>query len=66
MDAQEKIDKAMDKLLDYVGCDGGHHKQHAIVEAIKILAGDKFEDVKREYCDGENGPDTYGWDDGTA
>ncbi len=62
-DAQ-KIDKAIKMLLDYMGIDGGHHKQYGIAEAIKILAGSQYAAVKQEWCDGEDGPATYEWDNG--
>jgi hypothetical protein len=62
MNAQKK---ALDLIGEYGGIDGGHHKQWLIDQLVRVLAGDYTEWV-RDYKDGEEGPDTYGWDEGIA
>jgi len=47
------------------GFDGGHHKMWVIDQMIRILADD-YEAWVTEYRDGEDGPETYDWDEGIA
>jgi hypothetical protein len=51
---------------DYGGYDGGHHKQYALNEIVKIITGDKYEQWVNDYENGEDGPNTYEWDKGIA
>jgi len=34
-------------------------------QVVRILAGERYAEVVREACDGEDGPHTYEWDTGT-
>jgi len=51
---------------DYGGIDGGHHKTWVIDQMVRILLGEKYETFVKEYCDGEDGPNTYEWEEGIA
>ena len=62
---EEKIEKALDLIFQYGGIDGGHHKQWVLDGLVKILADD-YEKWVTEYNDGEDGPNTYEWDEGIA
>ncbi len=61
---KEIIDEALEIALGYGGIDGGHHKMWVIDQIVRILTGKDYEKTIEEYCDGEDGPDTYGWDEG--
>jgi hypothetical protein len=62
----EKIQEAIDMILDYGGFDGGHHKQWVLDQALRILTGDDYERQITNWQDGEDGPQTYLWDCGIA
>ena len=66
MEKESVAQEALDTLLDLGGFDGGHHKMWAIDQAIRILAGDNYDKIIAEYCDGEDGSETYEWDIGIA
>jgi hypothetical protein len=66
MSDAEKIEAAIELAFQYGGIDGAHHKMWVIDQMLRILTGDKYDALVRESCDGEDGPDTYGWDTGIA
>lgn len=60
----EKIEKAIKIGLDWGGIDGGHHKMWTIDQMLRVLLGDKYEEEIKKWEDGEDGPETYSWDEG--
>jgi hypothetical protein len=62
----ERIELAIEMLMENGTYDGDHHKMWTIDQALRILAGDRYDQLITEYCDGEDGPDTYEWDEGVA
>lgn len=46
--------------------DGQHHLRWVIDQTVRILAGDGYEQWIADYRDGEDGPETYSWDEGIA
>lgn len=62
----KKIKKALDMILEYGGIDGAHHKDWVIDQVTRILTGSGYKDFVKEAKKGENGPDTYSWDEGIA
>lgn len=58
--------QAIDFILQHGGIDGGHHKQWVLDQVLRILAGEAYEVLVEEYCDGEDDPNTYEWDEGIA
>ena len=36
------------------------------VNVYELKEGDRYDDIVRDACDGEEGPDTYEWDCGVA
>lgn len=60
----EKIAAALEVISRYGGIDGGHHKQWVLDQAARALTGDQYEEWARQQRDGEDGPDTYEWDEG--
>ena len=61
----QQIEKALELILRYGGIDGDHHKMRVMDQVVRILADD-YKKWVRNACDGEDGPDTYGWDEGIA
>lgn len=66
MSDEEKIQAAIDLAVKYGGIDGAHHKDWVIDQMVRVLAGEKYEEIVREACDGEDGADTYSWEVGIA
>lgn len=63
---KKRIDDAIELAVEHGGHDGADHKAWAIDKMVRILAGDKYNDVVKEAKAGEDGPDTYDWDEGIA
>ena len=61
-----KIENAIDIAVQFGSIDGAHHKMWTIDQILRILAGNKYNDIIKEACNGEDGPDTYKWDIGIA
>ena len=64
-DFQGKIKEALEFIKNFAGNDGAHHKQWVLDQIVHILADD-YDQWRREFEDGEDGPHTYEWDDGIA
>lgn len=62
----ERIELAIALGFEYGGIDGDHHKRWTIDQMIRILAGDRYAALVADYRSGEDGPDTYSWDEGVA
>jgi len=65
---EERIKEAMDMIYDNGGFDGGHHKMWVIDQVVRALmrSNEAYKKWVKEYSDGEDGPDTYMWDEGIA
>ena len=61
-----RIDEAIELAVRYGGIDGDHHKAWVIDQMVRALAGDQYEQIIKDACDGEDGPDTYTWEEGIA
>jgi len=66
MTDEERISGAIDLAVRYGGIDGSHHKDWLIDQMVRILAGDRYEEIVAEAKAGEDGPETYDWDEGIA
>lgn len=64
-DLKSKVDAAIELIADYGWIDGAHHKQWVLDQLMRILSMD-YEKWVADFCDGEDGPDTYEWDEGIA
>jgi len=62
----ERMDKAMGIIESYGGIDGDHHKTWVIDQVARVLKGGDYYQWVIDMCAGEDGPDTYHWDDGIA
>jgi hypothetical protein len=74
-DLEDRIAKAIAVAMRYGGMDGNSFlakvmgyggKTWIIDQMVRHLSGDKYEELIREYKNGEKGPDTYTWDKGIA
>lgn len=68
MSEDPRIQQAIDMAVRYGGIDGAHHKDWVIDQMVRILAGDKerYQQIVADAKDGEDGPDSYEWDEGIA
>lgn len=59
-------EKALSLALNYGWIDGGHHKQWVIDQMCRALTGKHYEEFVKAFKAGEEGPETYEWDEGIA
>jgi hypothetical protein len=62
----DRMELAVDLALEYGQIDGSHHKTWVIDQMVRVLVGDRYDEVIAEYQNGDDGPETYTWDEGTA
>lgn len=55
---------ALEIALQYGGIDGAHHKMWIIDQMVRALTGDRYTQWVADAKAGEDGPDTYEWDEG--
>ncbi len=61
---QIRVDAAIVLAIRYGGMDEAHHKAWVIDQMVRMLAGDRYEQIVAEACDGEDGPNTFEWNVG--
>ena len=66
MNNDDKIKAAIDLIVQYGGIDGAHHKDWVMDQVVRVLVGDQYEQIVKDACDGEDGPNTYSWEIGIA
>ena len=68
MTARERIDDALDLITRYGGIDGDHHKQWVLDQVVRTLIGSPlgYKKWRDEFEAGEDGSNTYEWDEGIA
>ncbi len=62
----KQVNDALDLIEQYGMHDGAHHKTWVIDQVVRILTLETYPMWVLEYCDGEDGPETYDWDEGIA
>lgn len=62
----DRIQAAIDIAVQHGGHDGAHHKDWVIDQMVRELAGDRYDKIVAEACNGEDGPETYTWETGIA
>lgn len=65
-DVEERAARALDVAFTFGQFDGSHHKMWVIDQIARILTGEKYDEFIIAHNDGEDGPETYEWDDGIA
>ena len=63
---KDNPEKALRILIRYGGIDGEHHKDWVIDQAVRALAGDYYDELIAVAKCGEDGPETYEWNEGIA
>ena len=63
---QERIDVALAIARDYGGIDGDHHKAWVIDQIVRTLAGDRYVAFVADARQGDDGPETFSWNEGIA
>ena len=66
MTNMEKIEAAIDLAVCYGGIDGDYHKAWVIDQMVRALTGDQYGKVVAAARSGEDGPQTYDWNEGIA
>ena len=66
MNEKRRIKSALDVAFQYGGIDGAHHKMWVIDQMVRCLADVEYQAWVRKAQAGEDGPDTYEWDEGIA
>lgn len=61
-----RIVSALTIIFSYGQIDGDHHKAWVIDQVVRALLLNEYDEGIRDYCCGEDGPDTYSWDIGIA
>lgn len=61
----DRISKALD-LAEAGSFDGAHHKMWVIDQMVRALTGPNYDKWVEDFCAGEDGPETYEWDEGIA
>jgi hypothetical protein len=63
---QKRIDLALETALRYGGIDGDHHRAWTIDQMVRALTGDDYTHWVAAAKSGEDGPETYDWNEGIA
>jgi hypothetical protein len=61
---EARVLAALDLIHRYGGIDGDHHKQWVLDQVVRALMGDGYEAWATAQRAGDEGPDTYDWDEG--
>jgi hypothetical protein len=66
MKKREKIAAVMKIVERYGSIDGAHHKDWCLDQIARIIKGDQYEEWVVDMQNGEDGPETYSYDEGIA
>lgn len=64
MSPQDRLDQILDLLYRYKSVDGAHHKDWLLNQIARAALEDEYQAWIQKYKEGEDGPDTYEWDEG--
>ena len=62
----ERINDAIELAVKYGQTDGDHHRLWVIDQMLRALAGENYDMLIKNICEGEDGPNTYEWVCGVA
>jgi hypothetical protein len=65
-DYEVRIERALDLISSYGGIDGAHHKAWVLDQVVRELTRGGYPSWLIQQTKGEDGPDTYEWDEGIA
>ncbi len=60
----ERVTEALNVIARFGGIDGAHHKTWVIDQVARCLLGDRYKEWVTDMMAGEDGPATYGYDEG--
>jgi hypothetical protein len=63
---EDRVQLATDLILENAQTDGAHHKTWVLDQVLRVLTGDRYQQVIDAYCDGDDGEMAYDWDEGVA
>ena len=63
---EARIHAALSVAEQFGGIDGAHHKAWVIDQMCRVLAADSYDEFVADVKNGEDGPETYEWDEGNA
>lgn len=63
---QRRIERALNVARSYGGIEGDHHRAWTIDQMVRRLTGERYQTWVRDQKAGEDGPETYSWDEGIA
>lgn len=65
-DRNKRILEALSIAVSYGGTCGDWHKAWVIDQMVRVLCGspERYAELVKDACDGENGPATFEWDVG--
>lgn len=61
---EDRIKAALDVIEHHGGTDESHHQTWVIDQVVRALLGDRYPAWVVEMKQGEDGPNTYGWNEG--
>lgn len=66
MTSDEKVQEALDFIMNYGGFEGSDHKMWVIDQLVRLFTDDekKYNAWVRKVKNGVDGPNTYDWDVG--
>ncbi|GLY32086.1 hypothetical protein [Kineosporia sp. NBRC 101731] len=62
----DRVELALELLYEFGQTDGDHHQKWINDQLVRMLTGDDYEGWVEDYQAGEDGPETYSWDEGIA
>ena len=60
------VEAAIRTIEQFGGIDGDHHKSWVIDQIARALLGAEYGEWVKAMKNGEDGPETYEWDEGTT
>lgn len=64
--SKQKLEEVMDLIERYGQIDGSHHKQWVLDQIARVIKGKDYKKWVKLMKAGEDGPDTYDYDEGCA
>ena len=65
-EVRKRMGEALSIAANYGAIDGAHHKAWVIDQMVRKIAGSDYPKVVAAARNGEDGPETYAWDEGIA
>jgi hypothetical protein len=62
----DRVLVALRYAVTYGQTDGDRHKAWVIDQMVRSLLGDDYESFVDRYSEGDDGPETYHWEEGVA